>query len=585
MLLPVEQRKLSPQNERRYVIHSSSGAFKTLEVFQADTASSTKPKGKKSAKVVQTSGGGSKAAKSQAKPKAKAPPPKPLPRPLWTRVATDLTLSDAETRMHIREFVIRFASVLQVSHGHLEELDEISGDNLGEIASWNSDDVESMELISWVSDLCAKAIIQSLLDIVATAAEARGAHIESKALKEAAKGVKSGGANLSRLWTTLLSLRESLGLDSLLTFSDPLPPPASTIIRTTRQTRDSDAVHIANSAQLVPVIADLIDAAIPSPVIRDALEQGPIDEKEYGKLMREAIVTENNRWKDAKDEKDPKDSKQKGDSKALRDRHQHLIEDLDYAHRLATLRCVPRVSPLGRDSEGRIYYGMTPGAGESESAINLLKGKDGVVKVGRKRGGFTEEDRQEMERWSWFVAVWGRKPPGAEEVKREMSVDEDENPEGEEGEESWWGFWQPHEVLKMAEWLTRKNGLDGTPAEASAGTNLSGSGSSKANGARSRTSTNSSALSSLPASHATSVLSDMSDISDLSGDEDDEGQVNFQVPGPNERDLQDLVLGLKDFASLLTWRIKRASIESSARVAKESLKEKEKPVPASRFYA
>lgn len=506
-----------------------------------------------------------------------------MPRPLWTRVATDLTMSDAETRMHIREFVVRFASVLQLSHSQLEELDEISGDNLGEIASWNSDDAESMELISWVSDLCAKSVIQSLLDVVATAAEARGAHTESKALKEAAKGVKSSGANLSRLWTTLLSLRESLGPDSLLTFSDPLPPPASTIIRTTRQTRDSDAVHIANSAQLVPVIADLIEAAIPSPVIRDALEQGSTDEKEYGKLMREAIAMENNRWKDAKDDKEPKDSKQKGDTKALRDRHQDLLDDLEYAHRLATLRCVPRIAPLGRDSEGRIYYGVTPGAGESESAISLLKGKDGVVKVGRKRGGFTEDDRQQMERWSWFVAVWGRKPPGAEEAKREMSVDEDEDSEGDEAEECWWGFWQPHEVSKLAEWLTRKHGLDGTPAKASASTNLSGNGSLKVNGVRSRTSTNSSALSSLPASHTASLLSDMSDISDLSGDEDDEGQVNFEVPGPNQRDLQDLVLGLKDFASLLTWRIKRASIEPSARVAKESLKEK--PVPASRFYA
>lgn len=96
-----------------------------------------------------------------------------------------------------------------------------------------------------------------------------------RALKDAVKAVKSSGSNLNRIWGALVSLREALGTDSTITFSDPLPPPASAAVRTTRSAmhgNDSQVIFISTSAQLVPVITDLIEHAIQSPVIRDAFD-------------------------------------------------------------------------------------------------------------------------------------------------------------------------------------------------------------------------------------------------------------------------------------------------------------------------
>ncbi|KAI0766519.1 hypothetical protein BC629DRAFT_1737547 [Irpex lacteus] len=549
-----------------------------------ETGSSSKAKGsksQKSEKAKQPAGKAesSKAAKPRAKPKAKAPPPKPLPKPMWTRIATDLTLEDAESRIHIREFVVRFATVLQIPHSHLEELDEISGDNLGEILDWDGHQSNDMDIISWVSELCAKGIIQGLLDVLVGSAEARGDPTDAEALREAAKAVKSSGANLNRTWAALVTLRESLSSNSFVSFSDPSPPPASTLIRTTRQNRDSDMVHVAISAQLIPVITDLIEAAIGSPAIRDALDAGASEEKEYAKLAREAIASENSRWKESKESKGVNDGK-KGDLKAARDHHHRTIEELEGAHRLLAPRYISRVSPLGRDADGRIYYAMTPGVGETDAMINLLKGKDGRVKVGRKKGGFTEEDRREMERWAWFVAVWGRKPEGADIAKRDD--DEDDESDEESDDECWWGFWQPEEITKMAEWLSIKSGLEdhvGEIAKAN-GTKTNGAakGKGKVKDARSRTSTATSSLSSL-STHASS-LTDVSDISDLS--EDETNQVNFDRPLGHKRELRELVSGLKEYADLLQWRIKRAATEAPVKSGKDGAKTQ--AIPANRFY-
>jgi hypothetical protein len=487
-----------------------------------------------------------------------------------------LTLNDAQARIHIREFVVRFASLLQLPHTQLEELDEISGDNLGEVSEWEGPG--EIEIISWVSDICAKNIIQGLLDVLTADSEATGDHSSSKTLKEAAKNVKASGANLNRAWAALVTLRETLGEHPPVTFSDPLPPPASTTIRTTRQNKDLDIVHISNSAQLVPVISDLIEAVISSSAVRDALDAGPLEEKEYTKLSRETIVAENNRWKEAKEAKSQSESK-KGEAKALRDRHQQTLEDLEYANRLASLRCISRVSPLGRDFDGRVYFAMTPGVGESDASISLLKGKDGRVKVGRKKGGFTEEDRREMERWSWFIAVWGRKPQGAEVAKRDEDEDEDEETNDDSDEECWWGFWQPQEIQKVAEWLAIKAGLEDDSAVAT--TTAKANRPAKTKGARSRTSTGTSSLSSLSSSRVNSI-SDISDISDLS-DDDQESRVSLERPLGHKREVAQLASGLKDFADLLQWRIRRAAPETPHKLSKEPAKTQ--AIPANRFYA
>lgn len=74
----------------------------------------------------------------------------------WTAVPTVLDRERAEARFHIREFVLRFASIMEpaIPKAQLAELDNIGcGD-------------EEEELAPWVSEACARSIILGLLGML-----------------------------------------------------------------------------------------------------------------------------------------------------------------------------------------------------------------------------------------------------------------------------------------------------------------------------------------------------------------------------------------------------------------------------------
>jgi len=104
------------------------------------------------------------ATESKAKPapkskaRVKAPPkPKPLAKPIWTSVGTALSQTEAEERINIREFALRFSSVLELSRSHLDELDEIRMSR-----SRDEDD----DLVPWVSETCVKSLLLGLLNMI-----------------------------------------------------------------------------------------------------------------------------------------------------------------------------------------------------------------------------------------------------------------------------------------------------------------------------------------------------------------------------------------------------------------------------------
>jgi hypothetical protein len=101
-------------------------------------------------------------AKPAPKAKAKAPPkPKLLAKPVWTPVGTALSLTEAEERINIREFALRFSSVLELSRTHLDELDEIRFSR-----TRNLED-EDDDLVPWVSEACVKSLLLGLLNMLA----------------------------------------------------------------------------------------------------------------------------------------------------------------------------------------------------------------------------------------------------------------------------------------------------------------------------------------------------------------------------------------------------------------------------------
>jgi hypothetical protein len=107
---------------------------------------------------------------TRPKPKAKS---KTLPTLKWSKVPLDgsFPLAEAESRMHIREFVLRFASIMDsksLSRKILEELEEIVGDDSKSRGrGWDSDDEDDdEEVVGWVSEMCAKGVVMGLLGLI-----------------------------------------------------------------------------------------------------------------------------------------------------------------------------------------------------------------------------------------------------------------------------------------------------------------------------------------------------------------------------------------------------------------------------------
>lgn len=127
-------------------------------------------------------------------------------------------------------------------------------------------------------------------------------------------------------------------------------------------------------------------------------------------------------------------------------------------------------SILGTDDEGRTYYALSPGVLEREIAFEYLEAAsaDKTRKLKKKGRTLAAEDRSQMKEWSWFISVWGKKPlaeglsQDLEPPKKRLDLDEaDTSDNKEDGEnEKWWGFWEPEEIVKVADWIVIKSKLE-----------------------------------------------------------------------------------------------------------------------------
>lgn len=130
------------------------------------------------------------------------------------------------------------------------------------------------------------------------------------------KELRAGGANLTKVWAILASLRESIGQShdishaakSLSNLPDPLPAPSSVTYHNTRTTRTTNAntFLVAQSSQMVPVLVVLTEAALKTEVVRTEIEEGVKEGKDKTRESREQIKIENERWEKEEKEKDAK---------------------------------------------------------------------------------------------------------------------------------------------------------------------------------------------------------------------------------------------------------------------------------------
>ncbi|KAF9010643.1 hypothetical protein BDQ17DRAFT_1322452 [Cyathus striatus] len=509
--------------------------IKGLEPIGSLTTKKT-PEEQESAKA---KSGKAKAQPASSKSKSK---PKPLPLIHWTSLYSSLTQEEAEDRFLIREFLLRFAPIMDPppTKAALEELENVAG------RKKNRDEDREME--DWVSEMCAKCVIMGLLGLVADASPKNiQQHIEV-ALKE----LKGVGVNLSRIWSILATLREALinpaGTSSSssskfeleLSFPDPLPPPVVTMAYNTRhkQNGQEGVLHVTHTAQLIPIITSLIKSVTDTEVIRDEIERGVKEGKDAVRDAREGMKKENDRWELVRKtlEDASKDRSVAPINKLKRETHKLQLLNFENALKVLMPGFAPRFQPLGRDTEGRVYYALTPGVGEREAAleflVNSLMDPKQKAKTKKKDRVLSPEERSEMREWSWFLAVWGCKPEEARinghvngSGRSHTNVDHEDSEDDEDGEdqeeededaEQWWGFWEPGEIHKVAEWIRIKGGLEDAGEENTTTTN----------------GTKRKSFKQTPAS------------------------VMAASDTPSEEQLKELVKSLEDYASSLEWRMR-----------------------------
>lgn len=229
-------------------------------------------------------------------------------------------------------------------------------------------------------------------------------------------------------------------------------------------------------------------------------------------------------------------------SKDVQKAHKLALQDLEEAQRILMYSCAPRFGPLGTDDGGRSYYALSPGIAEREWATAVISGEK--LKRSRKVVGgvvsLEEAQRESLTCWSWFLAIYGKKPEGAE-------VDDDDR---DNGEKKWWGFWQADSIKELAHWIALKNGLDDEDEDQTDDEILVA--------APSTASAHSDAASSVgDAAEDSPGTRDASPLTDPE-DEDEDGDA---APPPSDKALKNLVSGLNNYASLLSSRVDRGERE------------------------
>ncbi|KAJ3811480.1 hypothetical protein F5876DRAFT_64749 [Lentinula aff. lateritia] len=397
--------------------------------------------------------------------KGKAHKVKLAPNVTWSPLSTQLKVKDAEDRIFIREFVLRFSGMpgMALTKTQLEELEFIAGThNL-------SDDDENV-YVDWVSETCIKSLVISLIGVLAAEEDSSATLVMKKTMQD----VRNSGANLTKIWTALSSLRAVLGRPEevsvgelqadepsdddgessedriILEYPDPLPAPENHEhnVRSTRSAA-ADVSLVVHSAQMIPVIVGLINAVMECHAIRVELDNGTKEGRERFRESREVIKLENESWKSLEESRDP----------------DVTVQDIENAAKVLSSAFSPRFSPLGSDPEGRVYWALTPGVSDREYASDYIVSrlpnapKSKRPRNRKQRQQREEEESQALREWSWFIAVWGKKPHG------NRANDGEDEPQ-------WWGFWDPQEIRNLAEWLSITNDLKNSDSSSASSGNL-----------------------------------------------------------------------------------------------------------------
>jgi hypothetical protein len=213
---------------------------------------------------------------------------------------------------------------------------------------------------------------------------------------------------------------------------------------------------------------------------------------------------------------------------------------------------IPRFNgPLGKDMDGRLYWALSPGVAERENAMLTIAQSVGDESKSKKhkRAVLGDEERKGMKKWSWFIGVWGKGPvldgDGETKTTKKEKMDESdvESELGDVDQDSWWGFWQPAEIKKLADWIEIRGGLEDDVQSSKEVAQAKVVADERDADAFSR---------------ASSPLSAMSDTDDT--------EMDLYAESSSKMELKALVKGLREYASLLEWRIRMDIDDTTAKL-------------------
>jgi hypothetical protein len=200
--------------------------------------------------------------------------------------------------------------------------------------------------------------------------------------------------------------------------------------------------------------------------------------------------------------------------------------------------------------DGRLYWALSPGVAERENAMLTIAQSVGDESKGKKhkRAVLGDEERKGMKKWSWFIGVWGKGPVlngegETKTTKEKMDESDMESELDDVDQDSWWGFWQPAEIKKLADWIEIRGGLEDDVQSSKEAAQAKVVADERGVDAFSR---------------ASSPLSAMSDTDDT--------EMDLYAESSSKMELKALVKGLREYASLLEWRIRMDVDDTTAKL-------------------
>ena len=134
--------------------------------------------------------------------------------------------------------------------------------------------------------------------------------------------------NLNKIWAILSRMRDDIsnaycleaesantaGREAPLTFPDPSSPPVN-VRNSRRSLRQSETtvIQVTHSTQMIPVLISLIHSTLETTTIREEIDQGTKDARDFGRDARDATRIESERWEQERNSMEvaPKDKSRK----------------------------------------------------------------------------------------------------------------------------------------------------------------------------------------------------------------------------------------------------------------------------------